>query len=130
MIRIMVMTKTALREIKVMIQPRIIAPIKIAKKTIEEKQIANIIGFVILFLICFVGFSIIMSFLIEDFTTAITTVAATMCNIGPGLSGIGATETYAWIPLSGKWILVLCMLLGRLEIYTVLIALAPVSWKK
>ena len=130
MIRIMIITKASLREIKVMIQPRIIAPIKIAKKTIEEKQIANIIGFVILFLICFVGFSIIMSFIIEDFTTAITTVAATMCNIGPGLSGVGATETYAWIPLSGKWVLVLCMLLGRLEIYTVLIALAPVSWKK
>lgn len=130
MIRIMVMAKTALREIKVMIQPRIIAPIKIAKGIIEEKQIANIIGFVMLFLICFVVFSLAMSFLVEDFTTAITSVAATMCNIGPGLSGVGATENYAWTPLLGKWILVLCMLLGRLEIYTVFIALAPVSWKK
>lgn len=130
MIRIMVMVKAALREIKVIIQPRIIAPIKIAKRTVEEKQVANIVGFVILFLICFVIFSIVMSFMVKDFTTAITTVAATMCNIGPGLSGIGATENYAWIPLFGKWILTLCMLLGRLEIYTVLIVLAPVSWKK
>jgi trk system potassium uptake protein TrkH len=53
-----------------------------------------------------------------------------MCNIGPGLSGVGAAENYAWIPLPGKWILVACMLLGRLEIYTVLIALSPISWKK
>jgi trk system potassium uptake protein TrkH len=71
-----------------------------------------------------------MSFLINDFTTAISSVVSTMCNIGPGLSGIGATENYAWIPLPGKWILSMCMLLGRLEIYTVIIAFSPRSWKK
>lgn len=130
MIRIMIIIKTALREVKTLIQPRIILPIKIAGKTIEEKQVTNIIGFVTLFLIAFVIFSAIMSYMIEDFTTAITAVAATMCNIGPGLSGIGAAENYAWIPLPGKWILTLCMLLGRLEIYTVFIVLSPVSWRK
>ncbi|MDB4349504.1 TrkH family potassium uptake protein [Omnitrophica bacterium] len=130
MVRIMVVIKSAWREIKTIIQPRIIAPIKIAKKTIDERQVANIGGFIALFLGFFVISSLAMSFFIEDITTSFTTVAATMCNIGPGLSGIGATENYAWIPLSGKWVLVLCMLLGRLEIYTVLIALSPVSWKK
>jgi trk system potassium uptake protein TrkH len=130
MVRIMVMLKGAWREIKTTVQPRIIAPIKIAKKIIDERQVANIAGFVALFAAFFVFFSLIMSFLIKDFTTSFTTVAATMCNIGPGLSGIGAFENYAWIPPAGKWVLVLCMLLGRLEIYTVLIALSPVSWKK
>ena len=130
MIRIMVAIKSALREVKTIIEPRIIAPLKIAKKTIEERQVANIVGFIALFVAFFVGFSLIMSFLIGDFTTSFTTVAATMCNIGPGLSGIGATENYAWIPISGKWILIFCMLLGRLEIYAVFIALSPLSWKK
>ncbi len=130
MIRVMVGIKTAWREMKTLIQPRLISPIKIAEKGIEEKQVANIVGFIALFLGCFVFFSGVMSFLISDFTTAVTSVIATMCNIGPGLSGIGATENYAWIPISGKWVLSLCMLLGRLEIYTVLIALAPISWKK
>lgn len=130
MIRIMILIKTALREVKTIIQPRIIAPIKIAGKTIEEKQVATIIGFVALFLGFFVIFSGIMSFMIEDFTTAISSVAATMCNIGPGLSGVGATENYAWIPLPGKWILTLCMLLGRLEIYAVFITFSPISWRK
>ena len=130
MIRVMVVIKTALRELRVLIQPRIIAPLKIAKQSINEKQVANIIGFVILFLACFTLFSILMSFMIEDFTTAITAVIATMCNIGPGLSGVGAAENYAWIQMPGKWILTLCMLLGRLEIYTVFIAFAPISWKK
>ncbi|MGD2278517.1 MAG: TrkH family potassium uptake protein [Candidatus Omnitrophota bacterium] len=130
MIRIMVFVKTAWREVKTIIQPRIIAPIKIAGKALEEKQVANILGFIALFLGCFVFFSAVMSYLIGDFTTAVVSVVATMCNIGPGLSAVGATENYAWIPLAGKWILALCMLLGRLEIYTVLIALSPISWKK
>jgi len=130
MIRMMVIIKAALREIKVLIQPRIIAPIKIARRIIEEKEVANIVGFVALFLTSFVVLSLVMSFMVEDFTTAFTSVAATMCNIGPGLSGVGASENYAWIPLPGKWILTLCMLLGRLEIYTVFIALAPISWKQ
>lgn len=130
MTRIMVGIKASWREVKTLIQPRLIAPIKIAGKELKEKQVANIVGFIALFLGCFVIFSGIMSFLIDDFTTAVTSVVATMCNIGPGLSGIGATENYAWIPISGKWVLALCMLLGRLEIYTVLIALSPISWRK
>ncbi|MFH1552263.1 MAG: potassium transporter TrkG [Candidatus Omnitrophota bacterium] len=130
MTRIMVGIKTAWREVKTLIQPRLISPIKIAGKELKEKQVANIVGFIALFLGCFVIFSAIMSFVISDFTTAVTSVVATMCNIGPGLSGIGTTQNYAWIPISGKWVLTLCMLLGRLEIYTVLIALSPISWKK
>jgi len=115
MIRIMVILKTAWREVKTIIQPRLIA---------------NIVGFVALFSTSFIVFSAIMCLYIGDFTTAITTVTATICNIGPGLSGVGATENYAWIPLPGKWVLTFCMLLGRLEIYTVFIALSPASWKR
>ncbi len=130
MTRIMIGIKAAWREVKTLIQPRLIMPIKVASHELKEKQVANIIGFIGLFLCCFVIFSAIMSFLINDFTTAVTSVVATMCNIGPGLSGVGATENYSWIPVSGKWVLSLCMLLGRLEIYTVLITLSPISWKK
>ncbi|MBD3322488.1 MAG: TrkH family potassium uptake protein [Chitinivibrionales bacterium] len=130
MIRILVVVKTAWKEIRTMIQPRLILPIKIGKNAVDDKTVANILGFFALFLLLFVLFSAVMSFMVPDFTTAITTVVATMCNIGPGLSGIGATENYAWIPLAGKWVLILCMLLGRLEVYTVLIAFAPISWKK
>lgn len=130
MIRIMVILKTGWREVKTMVQPRLVAPVKIAEKTLEEKQVANIAGFFILFILLFAIFTILMSFIISDFTTALTSVSATICNIGPGLSGVGATENYAWIPNSGKWILSLAMLMGRLEIYTVIIALLPFALKK
>ncbi len=130
MVRIMVIVKTAWREVKALIHPRIVLPLKIAQKPVEEKQVANIVGFVVLFLALFVLLSLIMAFILQDFITAITAVVSTICNIGPGLSGVGATENYAWIPLAGKWILTASMLLGRLEIYTVLIAFAPSSWKR
>ncbi|MBD3345570.1 MAG: TrkH family potassium uptake protein [Chitinivibrionales bacterium] len=130
MIRILVVLKTAWKEVRTMIQPRLIMPIKIGNEAIDYKIVSNILGFFTLFMLLFVLFSAIMAFMIPDFTTAVTTVVATMCNIGPGLSGIGAMENYAWIPMIGKWVLILCMLLGRLEVYTVLIALAPISWKK
>ena len=130
MIRMMTAIKTAWREVRTIIQPRIVLPLKIGGAAMEEKRVSNIVGFIVLFFTCFVIFSGIMSFFIGDFTTAVTSVVATMCNIGPGLSGVGATQNYAWIPLPGKWVLTLCMLLGRLEIYTVLIALSPVSWRK
>lgn len=130
MIRIMVVLKATWREVRHMIQPKLISPLKIAGRAIEEKQVANILGFFTLFIILFVSFTAIMSLFIPDFTTAITSVVSTICNIGPGLSGVGATENYSWIPIPGKWILALCMLLGRLEVYTVVVALSPISWKK
>ena len=130
MIRVMVVLKAAWREVRTMIQPRLIVPVKVGGAVLEEKQVANILGFALLFMVLFVVFTVLMSLVVADFTTAATTVIATMGNIGPGLSGVGASENYAWIPLSGKWILTFCMLIGRLEIYTVLIAFAPVSWRR
>jgi trk system potassium uptake protein TrkH len=130
MVRIMVVLKSTWREVRTMVQPRLIAPVKVGGKAIEETQVANILAFVALFVSLFIGFSMLMSFMVPDVTTAVSTVVSTMCNIGPGLSGIGATENYAWIALPGKWILTLCMLVGRLEVYTVVIAFAPISWRR
>ena len=57
-------------------------------------------------------------------------VAATLNNIGPGLGSVGPTDNYAHIPAAGKWLLTLLMLMGRLEVYTVIILLSPSYWKK
>ena len=129
MIRIMVVLKAVWREVLSIIQPRQIINVRIADKSVDERQVRTIVGFFSLFLLCTAGFSLIMTLFIPDFTTAITSVVATICNIGPGLSGVGAVENYAWIPTGGKWVLSLCMLLGRLELYTVLVALVPASWR-
>ena len=62
--------------------------------------------------------------------TAITSVAATLNNVGPGLGAVGPFDNYAGIPTTGKAILTLCMLLGRLELYTVLVLFLPSFWRK
>ena len=130
MIRIMVVLKAAWREVRTMVQPRLIVPVKVGGNALDEKQVANILGFALLFMLLFVVSTVFMSLVVTDFSTAATSVIATMCNIGPGLSGVGAAENYAWIPNSGKWVLIVCMLLGRLEVYTVLIAFSPASWRR
>ena len=65
-----------------------------------------------------------------DFVTSIGAVAAAIGNIGPGFGAVGPIYNYAEIPVLGKWLLTWCMLLGRLEIYTVIIFLAPEFWRK
>ena len=65
-----------------------------------------------------------------DFVTAIGAVAATIGNIGPGFGMVGPVENYAQIPDLGKWLLIWCMLLGRLEVFTVIILLVPEFWRK
>jgi trk system potassium uptake protein TrkH len=92
--------------------------------------ILNIVGFFVVFALLTVAGTIIMSFLGMDIPTAFGIVAATMNNIGPGLGEVGPTDNYAFVPAIGKWILSFFMLLGRLEIFTVMILLIPSFWKK
>ena len=60
-----------------------------------------------------------------DFISALSSVAASIGNIGPGFGVVGPIRNYLEIPTAGKWVLIACMLLGRLEIYTVIVLLAP-----
>ncbi|MBD3237158.1 MAG: TrkH family potassium uptake protein [Candidatus Eisenbacteria bacterium] len=130
MIRILIVLKAAWRELARLVKPRLIAPLKIRGEPAPEKIIANVLGFFVLFVGLFVACSLIMTAIVRDLTTGVASVAATIGNIGPGLSGVGSTQNYAWIPVGGKWVLILCMLLGRLEIFTVLVVLRPSFWRR
>ena len=130
MIRIMVVLKIGWRELQKMIRPHLVAPLKIGGSSMDEERVINIGAFFILFVVIFVVCSLLMTLFIPDLLTSVATVVATLGNIGPGLDGVGSTQNYGWIPIPGKWILIICMLLGRLEIFTILIALRPSTWKK
>jgi trk system potassium uptake protein TrkH len=71
-----------------------------------------------------------MTALGQDIITASSTVISSMANVGPALGNAGPAENYALIPAAGKWVLSLCMLIGRLEIYTVILLFVPVFWRK
>jgi trk system potassium uptake protein TrkH len=128
-IRILVLIKAGWRELRKLTRPRLVAPLKIGGEALEEPKIANIMAFFILFMMLFVAGSILMTLFVPDFMTAIGSTAACINNIGPGLNGVGSIEHYGWIPIPGKWILMACMLLGRLEIFTVMIVFRPSFWK-
>ena len=130
MIRVLVTLKASWRELKKVVRPRLVSPVKVRREPVGEAMVSNIVGFFVLFVGLFVVCSVLMSFIIPDLTTAVTSVIACIGNIGPGLSGVGSTQNFGWIPLPGKWLLILCMLLGRLEIFTVLVVLRPSFWRR
>jgi len=130
MSRIMILFQTGWRELKKISQPNLVAHVKQGNASLKERQIMNIASFFIIYLIIRAFASLLMTLFVPDLETAITSVIATLSNIGPGLGKVGAIETYAWIPNPGKWILIACMLIGRLELFGVLIVFRAASWRK
>jgi trk system potassium uptake protein TrkH len=128
-IRLLVLLKHTYRRIVLAFNPRAIIPLKIGGNVLSERVISGIIGMTILyFAILIVGF-LIMSALGLEHVTALSSVAATLGNIGPGLGLVGPAANYLCIPDLGKVVLIVCMLVGRLELFTVLVLLAPSFWK-
>lgn len=129
-IRILLLLKQAYREFRKLIHPQAVTPIRLGDKVVSENVMRNITGFFFLYIFIFVISSLIMAILGLDAFSAMASVAATLGNVGPGLGLVGPMQNYAFIPPLGKIVLILCMLLGRLEIYTVLILVVPEFWKK
>ena len=129
-LRIMLLFKYCTRELFLLVHPRSITHIKISGKPVPEEIIRSVIGFLALYIGLFAICTVILSGLGVDFMTSLTAVASCIGNIGPGFGMVGPAENYAAIPTLGKWLLIWCMLLGRLEIYTVIILFAPEFWRK
>ncbi len=129
-VRILLLLKQGRRELSRLIHPHGVIPVRLGGKVVSEEVIQSIWGFFFLFILVFVLASVTMSLLGLDIITAFVSVAATINNIGPGLGVVGPMDNYISIPLIGKWILIFCMLIGRLELYTVIILLVPEFWKR
>lgn len=129
-VRILLTIKQGYREIYQLIHPRAITTVKLDNKFLSKEILGSIWGMVFLFLgVCMIAI-IGMAATGEDIVTSTTTVISAMCNVGPALGSAGPAENYAGIPMVGKWILIFCMLAGRLEVYTLLVLLVPHFWKK
>ena len=129
-IRVLLLIKQAYREFRKLIHPQAVSPIRLGDKVVSEGVMRNITGFFFLYIFIFVISSFVMTILGLDIVSAMASVAATLGNVGPGLGLVGPVQTYTFIPPLGKIVLTLCMLLGRLEIYTVLILVIPEFWRK
>lgn len=128
--RVMLLFKHAYRELFRMVHPRAVLPLKFGPKLVKEEVLTSIWGFFILFIVLFVLSSLTLAALGLDVLTSFAAVVACIGNVGPGLGDVGPTDNYAAIPALGKWVLSFCMILGRLEIYTVLVLFVPEFWRK
>jgi len=111
------------------ISPKAVIPVKLNQKPLQEGVIRDIISFIFLYIIVAVAASIALVFLGLNLETSISAVAATLGNVGPGLGAVGPEFNYAGLPGAAKVLLTICMWLGRLELFTVLIILSPRFWK-
>jgi trk system potassium uptake protein TrkH len=124
-LRIMVCFKYCYKELFSLIHPHAVTHVKIAGKTVPEDVVRSVLGFLALYMMLFAISVVLLAGIGVDFVTAFGAIAATIGNIGPGFGMVGPVENFADIPFLGKWLLIWCMLLGRLEIYTVIILLVP-----
>jgi len=128
-IRLLVVVKYIYRRILLAFNPRTIVPLKVGGNVLSERIISGIIGMTILYVGILITASLIMTALGLDQVTALSSVAANMGTVGPGLGLVGPAANYLIIPDLGKVVLILCMLVGRLELFTVLVLLTPSFWK-
>ena len=128
--RIVLLLKNSVAEFKRLIHPQAIIPVRFNHKTVKSQIINNVLAFIVLYLFIFVFGTIVMAALGLDFESAIGSVISTLGNIGPGIGDVGPANNFADIPTAGKWFLSFLMLVGRLELFTVLILFSPAFWKK
>ncbi len=126
-IRIILLFKQGSREVTRLIHPSAEVPIKIGDKVLPERVIEAVWGFFSLYIACFVVFMLIILATGEDQVTAFSAVAACMNNLGPGLGEVGAH--FGDLSDTAKGVLSLAMLMGRLEIFTLLILFSPAFWR-
>ncbi|MBZ4654854.1 MAG: trkH [Peptococcaceae bacterium] len=128
--RILVLLKQCLLELQKVVHPRAIMSLKIGGKNVPNDIVINILQFFFIYMLITVFGTVFMALLGLDLTSAFTAVAATLGNVGPGLAKVGPVQNYSFIPATGKYMLSIFMLLGRLELYTVLVLILPSFWKK
>ncbi|GLR16891.1 TrkH family potassium uptake protein [Portibacter lacus] len=129
-IRHLVLFKNSLLEFKRLLHPRAIIRIKMNKKLVDGKIITHILVFLLLYILLFLFGTVTLCGLGIDFKTALGAAATSLGNVGPGIGEVGPVDNFGWFPGSVKFVLAFLMLLGRLEIFTILILFTPYFWKK
>jgi trk system potassium uptake protein TrkH len=128
--RIVLLFKNGYYELKRMVHPNAVIPLKFNKHSVDSKIVTNVLAFFVLYFMIF-GASTVFFMLFEpNLESAMGAVASCLGNIGPGLGSVGPAETYAHIHPMGKWFLSFLMLLGRLELFTILVLFSPAFWKE
>ncbi len=128
--RILLLFKHAHHQLFKLIHPRAIRLVKLGNTPVDRDVMQSILGFFALFMGVFVIASFLMASTGLDLLSASGAVIATLGNIGPGLGSVGPVDNFAHVTDFGKSVLIVCMLMGRLELFTVLVLIFPTFWRK
>lgn len=127
-VRVMLIAKQGWRELQQLIHPNAVIPLKLKRRTVSPDVLSAVWSFVAIYGLSFMVILILLQAAGLDFYTAYTATLSSLNNIGPGLGE--ATENFASTSMAGKWILCFSMLLGRLEIFTLLVIFTPAFWQR
>ncbi len=128
--RILLLFKHAQVQVFRLIHPRAIRLVKLGHRPVDKEVLQAILGFFALFIGIFVLASLLMAACGMDLISGGAAVVACLANIGPGLGTVGPVDNFAAVPAFGKSVLIVCMLMGRLELFTVLVLFFPSFWRK
>jgi len=128
--RIIILCKGALRELKLALHPKQIKKISVDARPVEHEVVRSVNSYMICYLLIFVLSFLLISIDGHDLVTCFTSVAATLNNVGPGLSMVGPTQNFSFFSAPSKLILIFDMLAGRLELFPMLLLFSPGTFKK
>ena len=128
-IRSILVVKYLLYEVRKLLHPKGVFNITIGENTIDDNVVRATLGFYLFYILIFVFTAMVLSMTGLDLTTALTASASAIGNIGPGLGSIGPTDNWGHLTDLAKWLTSFCMLLGRLEIFTVVVLFSRSFWK-
>ncbi|QXP70890.1 TrkH family potassium uptake protein [Polaribacter sp. R2A056_3_33] len=129
-VRHIVMLKNSFLEFKKALHPNAIIPVRLDGKSIPPTIVFNILSFFIIYMLIFILASVILTLLGLDFMSALGAAASSLGNIGPAIGSVSPVDSYAHLSDAAKWFCSFLMLIGRLELFTVLILFTPFFWRK
>ena len=128
-IRHLVFFKNSSLEFRRLLHPRAVVPLKLDGKVVSGRILIHILVFLLIYLMSFLIGSLVVVMLGMDFMSAIGAVATSLGNVGPGIGEVGPVNNFSAVPEAAKWVLSFLMLLGRLELFTILILFTGYFWK-
>jgi len=128
--RIVLLMKNSYYELRRLLHPNAVIPVRFNGRAVSEQIITNVLAFFMIYIIIFFFSSVLLTIIDPSLESAMGAVATSLGNIGPGLGNYGPAYTFFDLHPAGKWLMSFLMLLGRLELFTVLVLFAPAFWRK
>lgn len=129
-LRVQIFLKAGYRELRRILHPNAIIPVRLGRRAIPDSAVASVLGFLTCVTVLLLATSGLLAALGLGLTTSLTAALTCIFNVGPGLGQVGPTENFGFMPPLAKYVLSVCMVMGRLEVYTVLVLLTPDFYRR